>query len=406
MTRFLVPSERGVYFLTVLAASIMVLLCELGATMAALTFAATGRIAPQKLHGLALGVTAFAAVAGAAVLVGGQPFWSRTVLGGVDRGDLILASAAIVPVLYAQVCGGLLTGLGRIPELSRARTIAAIVAPAIVLPAVWISHSSRWAIATWLISATVYAGLVAGVLLRARLRPARPSRRETRELIGFGTRGQVGTISHQGFLRLDVLFLSARSGPAVVGWYSLASVIAEKLALVGSAVYSASALQVGRLPREDSARLVARLVRAVLIVLVPAGLVLAIVAHPLVTIVFGQDYAAAVNPLRLLIPGTVCLVLWYLVSLYIVTGLGRPGLTTFIQAGAVAVSIPLYYFAVRSHQMIGAAVASSIVYGLLLAVGVIVFLRTTGLSIRLLWPRAADLRGLIAYPLSFRRARA
>lgn len=407
MTRFLVPAERGVYFLAVLAAGTVALVGDFGATIASLTYAASKKIAPQKLHGLALMATGAATVAGGAILIGGQPLWARTVLKGVDRVDLALASAGIAPLLYTQICGGLLTGLGRVPQLSRVRIVAAICAPPIAIPAVWVSHgSSRWAIAGWLGSTVVYCIGVAAVLLRARLSAKRPTAHELRELLGFGLRGQIGTISHQGFLRLDVLFLSARSGPAVVGWYSLASVIAEKVALVGSAVYSASASRVGGLPLTDSATLIARLIRAVLLVLVPAGVILAVLAHPLITTVFGSDYAAAAKPLQLLIPGTICLVLWYLVSLYLVTALRRPGLTTLIQLSAVAASIPLYYFAVKRYQMTGAAVASTLVYALVFLAGAFVFLRTSGISVRALRPRGEDVRQLIALPSTIRRARA
>jgi lipopolysaccharide exporter len=407
VTRLLVPAERGVYFLAVFAAGVIALVGDLGATIASLTYAAGERIPAQKLHGLALATTAFATLAGGAILIGVQPFWTHTVLKGVGRIDLTLATIGIAPLLYGQIGGGLLTGLGRVRQLSKARIIAAVCAPPIAIPAVWASHgSSRWAIAGWLGSAVVYGLGIGAVLFRAGLSARRPSWREFRELLGFGLRGQIGTVSHQGFLRLDVLFLSARSGPAVVGWYSLASVVAEKMALVGSAVYSASASRVGGLPRAESAALVARLIRAVLLVLVPAGVILAVFAHPLITTVFGGNYAAAAKPLQLLIPGTICLVLWYLTSLYIVTALRRPGLTTIIQLAAVAASIPLYYFAVKRYQMTGAAVASTLVYALVFVAGTVVFLRTSGIDARALRPRREDLRQLMALPSSLRRARA
>jgi hypothetical protein len=55
--------------------------------------------------------------------------------------------------------------------------------------------------------------------------------------------------------------------------------------------------------------------------------------------------------------------------------------------------------------MTGAAVASSLVYALVLAAGITVFVHTSGLGVRSLCPRLADLR-LLALPLSSRRARA
>ena len=61
--------------------------------------------------------------------------------------------------------------------------------------------------------------------------------------MSFGLRGYVGTVAHQGFLRVDVFFISARSGPGQVGIYSLASVFAEQISLLGKAVYGAERAQ-------------------------------------------------------------------------------------------------------------------------------------------------------------------
>lgn len=394
------------YFLALLAATVVALFGDLGATIASLTFAAGGKLPPQKLHGLALGVAIFAGTVGGALLIGAQPLWARTVLKSVSRLDLTLATVGIVPLLYAQVCGALLTGLGRVPQLSVVRICAAVAAPAIAIPLVWSSHgSATWAVAAWVLAAAAYAAGVSWLLFREGVQPRAPDRTEVRELLGFGLRGQIGTISHQGFLRLDVLFLSARTGPATVGWYSLASVVAEKLTLVGSAIYGASARRVGSAGR-DSALLTARLVRTVLLVLVPTGAVLILVARPLITFVFGSDYSAAARPLQILVPGAVCLVLWYLVSLYIITGLRSPGVTTLIQLVALAISVPIYYFAIRSYQMSGAAAASSLVYGLVLCAGIAVFLRRSGLGLGSLRPRRDDARYLLGVASTILRARA
>jgi O-antigen/teichoic acid export membrane protein len=407
VTRFLLPADRGVYFLALFTATIVSLLGDFGATTASIAYAANGRIAPQKLHGLALCVVATTTVIAAALLLGPSSFLERTVLKGVSRPELALAAAGVAPMLYAQICGGLLTGLGRIPILSAMRIAAALVTPMITIPVVWASGGSpRWAVAGWLVSIAFFGAAIAYALVRGGVRPLLPTWAEAREALGFGVRGQIGTIAHQGFLRLDVLFLSARNGPAVVGWYSLASVIAEKLSLVGSAVYGASAARVGASSLGDAAELMARMVRGVLLLLLPTGVVLVIAARPLITAVFGSNYVAAAEPLRILVPGTICLVLWSLLSLYIVTALRRPGLATAIQLSALALSLPLYYLGVRFFEMTGAAAASTVVYGIVLVAGIGVFARTSKLGAGALRPRRDDVQAVYALASSLRRRHA
>ena len=114
---------------------------------------------------------------------------------------------------------------------------------------------------------------------RAIARPARPSRAAIREATSFSLRGHVGTLAHQGFLRIDVLFVSAKLGDSAVGLYAQASVLAERMSTLGHAVYSSSAARLGSDPPAAAAQLAAELVRVLLLVMVPVAIVLAILSQ-------------------------------------------------------------------------------------------------------------------------------
>jgi O-antigen/teichoic acid export membrane protein len=94
----------------------------------------------------------------------------------------------------------------------------------------------------------------------------------------------------------------------------------------------------------------------------------------------------------LLLPGTVCLTVWYVVSLFIVAALHRPGLTTVIQGTAMLAGLPLYWVAVGAWGMTGAAIVSSSIYSCVLVAGVLVFRHHRSDKATRLLPRAADAR--------------
>jgi O-antigen/teichoic acid export membrane protein len=390
VARGLGPENRGIFFLAFLVATLVVVVGDLGMSAATISFAANREIAPGRLQAIAflfaVGATAFAAV----LLLPFQDFWADSVLNGLDTTMMLMLVAGVGPQLFGQVSAALMAGAGHIPALSWVRIGYALATPLLVGVAAVATGDPAWTLAGWLVATVGYALALETYLARTVARPSLPRLSDLRRVLGFGLRGYVGTMAHHGFLRVDVLFLSARYGPRTVGVYSLASLIAERISLLGQAVYGASAAPLGSLPRSEAAQLAAGVVRLMLAVLVPAALVAAALAFPAIPLIFGDGFTDAALPLVLLLPGTVALTCWYLISLYIISSLRRPGTTTLIQAGALLASLPLYYLAVREWEMTGAAVVSSGVYMSVLLLGVAVLCGSSTVRPAELLPRPSD----------------
>lgn len=400
IARFLGPTNRGVYFLAVLTGTLIALAADSGLSTSGLVFASKRSMDRHDLHGGAVLLSAGTALLTAVLLQALAPWLIEDILKGLDREELWLVAAAVGPLIYAQVAGSMLTGLGRLPTLSSIRIGAAVATPIVTGAALWATDgNTTWALIAWLATAVLLAAAMAVDATAQMGAPRVPGFAAWRRMLGFGLRAHVGTISHHGFLRIDVLFISARRGPTDVGYYSLASLLAERISLIGSALYAAGASHVGAHDLRGAEQLTARMLRVLILVVVPAGILLALLAHPLVTIIFGDDFEPAVKPLVLLLPGTVCLTLWHVLSLHLVAALERPGLTTLIQGGAVLISLPAYYFAVKASGMTGAALVSSAVYTGVFLAGAWMFLHHAHLSGRALVPGRADvatLSGLVS----------
>jgi O-antigen/teichoic acid export membrane protein len=394
VSRYLGPENRGSYFLVILAATIAALVLDAGVSTASLALGASRRVPAGELHGLIVSVALVGAGLAAAVVTGAAAI-SRGPF-GVDATLIALAVLAVGPLVYVQAASALLIGLGRIPALSTIRLLVAALAPVVmILTLAAAGGDASAATAAWFATTALLAAALAVTLARAGFRPTRPRAASARRALAFGARGQLGTVAHLGFLRLDVIVLGAQSGTAAVGQYSLASTLAERVSTLGAAAYGAGASRVGGLPRREATELTARILRALTLVLVLVSALLALGASPLIPVVFGNEFSPAVTPFLLLLPGTVALTLWYIVSLYIVSALGRPGTTTIIQGIALAAAVPLYYVAVGRWGMAGAATASSAVYMAVLVAGLAVFVRSSGAPARILLPRRADVVELV-----------
>ncbi|MGH2840622.1 MAG: lipopolysaccharide biosynthesis protein [Solirubrobacteraceae bacterium] len=395
VARGLGPANRGIFFLALLAAMIIALVGSFGLTTSAMVYAARPNAPLAQLHWIVAAFSVLAGVIGTALLLVFSGPLIDSVLGGLDRTMLLTVGLGIAPLLYAQILGAGLTGLGRVKEISALRVAAAVVTPLALVPAVVLTHDPYWAVFAWLLTTIAVAAATAVMSFRLLAPPARPPRALVREIGSFSLRGYIGTLAHQGFLRVDVLFISARLGPAAVGLYSQASVLAERISMLGHAAYGASAKRLGSDPPDEAAKLTAELVRKLLLIMAPIALALAALAHPFMTVLFGARFEPAAEPLQILLPGTVCLTLWYIVSLYIVASLRRPGLTTIIQSLALLGALPLYWLAVREWGMNGAAAVSCGVYVTVLAAGLAVLLRAPTVGPGDLLPGREDVRHVL-----------
>lgn len=393
VARALGPSERGVFFLAVLAATMIALFGNLGLATSAIVYGANRRVSLRELHGMSIGLSAAVGALGAALLLGFEQQWVSSVLSGMDTTTLVFVAISLAPVVYAQIVGAMLYGMGLTREISLIRVVLAIVNPLVMIPAVLVGgRTAAWAVGAWLATMLLFALVLAVYTLRTLGAPAWPTRATTRELTSFSLRGYVGNLAHQGFLRLDVLFVSARLGPRAVGLYSQAAGLAERMTTLGHALYSSSASRLGSDPPDRAAELAAELVRVLLLIMVPVGVLLALLAEPLMLLLFGSAFEAAAVPFAILLPGTIGLTLWYVMSLYIISSLHRPGTTTIIQGVALVVSAPLYWFAVREWGYNGAAVVSSVVYVAVALASIVILERSPHVRWSQLRPTMADVR--------------
>lgn len=176
--------------------------------------------------------------------------------------------------------------------------------------------------------------------------------------------------------RLDLVFVGALSGVTGVGLYSVSYRIAEMLLIVPNAI---GFVHVGRAASDVDMQLQSssiRLAWASASIVAGACVVVAAIASPAITLVFGHEYEGAVEPLLLLLPGIVALAAGGVLANDL-AGRGRAGYNAWGSAAALVATVALDLWLVPDHGAVGAAIASSISYGISLAVAAFGFVRVT-----------------------------
>ncbi|MBU0741837.1 polysaccharide biosynthesis C-terminal domain-containing protein [bacterium] len=210
-------------------------------------------------------------------------------------------------------------------------------------------------------------------------------------ILRAGWLGQLSAVASLLHLRLDLALVAAWHGAGAVGIYAVAVLVGELLWLLPGAlqpllVYASSDEQADS-PRDEIA---ARAVRLGVLTTAAAALVLSALAHPLLRLLFGEDFAAAAAPLRALLPGIVVFSAGSVLAGDFI-GRGRPVWNAQASGVTVAVNILAGVALIPRWAETGAAWASTIAYTAGTLVMIARFRRATALGwSALLKPRLSD----------------
>jgi O-antigen/teichoic acid export membrane protein len=194
----------------------------------------------------------------------------------------------------------------------------------------------------------------------------RPSRSLLRSLFSYGSRVSLSTVPQFVNASVDQLILSVMPGvpPAQLGNYAVA-VSLSLLALPASVAFGSVAFpRLARAPSEDHARRIERLslVGAGVLAGMTIGVVSAL-APFVVPRIFGNGYRDAVVALWLLAPGTIFLALNRVLG-DLLQGRGRPIVRSLGEGLGMVCTVALLIVLIPRFGIRGAAVASSVTYGI------------------------------------------
>jgi len=335
---------QGVYALALVVPYLGQLLFNAGLGIANLHFVASGRATAAAIaeNSMVLSIwsTGLAGVVCLALVVSGA---ADTVLPDVSTRMVAIAFASLPFLLVRGALSGVLRGLHEIRAAVVIDTLERVVNLVVLVALAVSGHLTvELAVLGTVISSGVSA-IAIGAAVRRRVPDAHLLRPRTdRPLIWATLRMAfpvyLGNAIQYLNYRLDVVFVGALAGVTGVGLYSVSYRIAEMLLLVPNAIgfvhVSRAAADVDNQHHTGSIRLFWVAMTTVL----AACAVVAVVAGPGIRIVFGDEYAGAVRPLLLLLPGIVALAGGGVLANDI-AGRGRASFNAWGSAAALVVTV-------------------------------------------------------------------
>jgi O-antigen/teichoic acid export membrane protein len=400
LARSLGPAAKGRFTLVVLYSQLAALVLGWGIDQALAVIA--GRGTQPARRGLSTALIWIAIVGGFGVVLScwlyglpsdGPPSGPATLLlPNLSADQFVFAALAIPAEMLFSI--GLFALLGRaaVVAYSGIRIVRAGVLVALIGATVALATLSLDLVLVLNLLTLVVTGVALLVAAsRLHILGGRPSAALLEEQLRFGTRALPGTLAERLQFRADSFLLNILIGVRATGIYSVTSGIAETLWYVPNAL---GLVMLSRAvdPHADAGRIAAALTRVTIAVAVLLAIPTFVLGPRLVRIVYGSTFTDAGVALRLILPGVVAYSIVAVLSRYL-TGRGRPGTTTLIMLAGLATNVVANLVLIPRLGISGAAIASSISYGLTAILALAVFRQVSGRGIvETLVVRPSDLR--------------
>jgi O-antigen/teichoic acid export membrane protein len=361
VTRALGPSGRGtVAFLTV-TALITAWIARLGVTEATVVFAARRPEDRPVLLANSLSFSATAGIVAAAIVCG--ILWLVPSLrpAGVGATELAVLAFSIVAACLADAGYRFMLGCSRFRAHALVTAVTSWIYPVLAV-VLWAGFGMTIALGLFVWGATqALRAILLIVLAVARERLGLPSLVLLRESISFGLRAWVGTLADSLGFRIDQILLALIASEAALGFYVVAVNLSEIL------IYFPGAVSTALLPIAAGSAAESRLgqtlkaFRSAGFVTLASISLSALLAPPLIPLVFGAPFSASVMPFLLLLPGLVGFTAWIVFSNALVAS-SLPSLSSLAAVVCFLVGLALDLLLIPFFQASGAAAAASGAY--------------------------------------------
>lgn len=361
IARTLGPEGKGVIDLFRLLSSFIVDFGLLGFGSGLLFYLANQHVALAKIHGTGIGYSLLMGIVAAVIGFLCLP-WLRTVFPGLPD-QIILLTLALAPFAFYRVLwSNIITGLNQAVRDYRNAIYFSII-NLIAIAILW-----RWGqlnashVITLTLALSTANGLVAFVILYRQEPKVAFDVGLLKNSLRYGLIVYIGYLANLLLFRIDQLMINQLMGTAALGVYAVSVRWAEMLFTLDSAILAAALYKISSGTAEESFALTKKILQKQFLISGGAAFVMAIIAYPLVSILYGEKFQGAAIPLVLLLPGIVAWSLAKVMSQYITYNRGKQWLPMLASVGGMILNIGLNWVMIPKLGISGASLASSIAY--------------------------------------------
>lgn len=380
VARGLGPEGKGLYTLALLVPSLMITLCHLGIQWATAYYVAQRRYSIPDILGSNVWLAVWLGTGSIALSVLLVVFFNEWLVPGVPQSYLLIALLVIPAEMLFSYLRYLLLGLKHIYAFNLINVAQKGILLVFMAIAVWITRGG----VVSALAAGLCSWVVANVVLFSLTKRASGGAVFTvnwsyvKEAVFYGLKAHIGNIFWFLTHRVDLFLVNGYLGSLAVGYYSLSVGLGEQLWMISQAASTVLFPIIAAEKDENRRRNLTPVVtRTAFLTTSLFALIMAILSPWLVKFLYSETFLPSVRPLQGLLPGIVALSAARVLANDI-AGRGRPLLNTYVVAAGFIVNILLNLVLIPSYGILGAAIASSASYTLILAIRLFLYCRLSG----------------------------
>lgn len=376
IARVLGPANKGIVDLFTLIFSLVAEVGLLGFSYGLLYYLTNKKRPLGEVHGTGL---LFSLVAGSLAAFLGYftiKFWQH-IFPGLPQWIILLAFSASPIVFYKLIWENIMIGINRAVDSHRiVLWFSGINLIAIFI--LLIFNLLNYTNLIYLVFALILVNGVASlIILLSKEKSIAPNIELAKDSLKYGGVIYIGTLANLLHFKIDQTMLAYWLGTESIGIYTISVRWAEMLFFLDQALISAALYKITSSSTQEGYKITKAVFQTQLKISLFSGLVLAIIAHPLILYLYGVPYKESIWPLIILIPGIIAWSTSKVVSNMLTYNLGRASFLTWVSIVGLIMNIVLNYIFIKmaGQGILGAALASTISY-LLAALIIIVRARS------------------------------
>lgn len=303
-------------------------------------------------------------------------------------------TALVVPLVIGRyLLLACFLGLRRIDQYNILSVVSQVLLLAILVVVLLIGNGgTRGAVWAYFCSLVILAILAIVWVMKQKPAddPVRPDTGLMKSSLSYGIRGYGTVICGQITYRFDQLLVPHFVGMTQQGYYSIAVLLAEKLAHITNTIQLVLFPTVSASSHEEANKITPAACRHALFWVGLAAVGLYLIRYPLIRIPYGTEFLEAAKPFSYLLIGVFLLTFSKVLTVDL-SGRNRRFPSTVAMGIAMVVNLTLNFIWIPKHGMLGAAWSSAVSYGVQSFVMILFFLKISGVPFsKLVIPERGD----------------
>ena len=372
----------GVFALARVVPTVVAAVLGAGVTMSNAYLVGGRRFSIQAITEASMALALVIGFIGWGAWIAGGSFIHARFFSSLSETAVLLVGISIPLQMIRNYLNSVQQGLQTFTEANIVLLVEDVATLLLVLPLLWGVQSGPTVIVFAAVGGSAVSCLASiWYLVKHGYKPwPRLHRELSLEMMRFGLKGHIGRIANMLNWRLDVMILSMLAPVETVGYYAVATKVAETFRPLSAAFTFVLRPMIASLSVSEARAQGVALYRRVFALNLVLVFIMAFAGGPIIIRMFGPDFVAAVPAFQILLIGLAALGGAGVLNGYNV-GIGRPEFNSYTALAGLVITVIGDVTLIPSYSLMGAAFTSSVAYTVKAAALTFLFLSTSGISL-------------------------